>query len=1539
MKKIKDQVPNPFPSLGTSASIGLKIKPIGYDEEIEQFHNTIKNNIGHQAMIFNIVGNFGYGKTLFLNYFKNFYKEDFFCIEYNLEKFESLGSFFLDCIANYEKNYHEKKGLIFFIDETENIFEKEKKQEKVQFLDFLRDLPDGKILNKEGKKVDISYILKKIIIFFGIHPQTAKLIFFERQDLEDRYLTQRLDLDELDYYSSEKIVKVYMAQKEYNYLKWFDKGVITTTYLLTSHVNKQRHKLTQKNPRIFLEIFFKLFDYITTQKLKKLSINILIDLINERAISIGAADSSDTQASLKLNNPKEYSRILQNISESDKNTINSYIFNARWNYVDEKDRPYLDEYKSLFETQYGYIMQKQVFKELKSLDLKKKLKDQIRSLPRIRIFNNECSNDECFLVFETSFYGLENNLIKGFFDDNNVKSGDFFRLRNEYLELFFDYVDSKADSGLYDYLKTKNKSNFFFKKLFSNYSSPNLDDPSINKKECQLSFKNLIGDTIKKKYTSLELSLFPFLTKWERYNIYFIKDSEIEIFNNILGSIIENQYNDTSVCEIIILEPYINERKIEAKISIDIEFINKIRIIHPDLDEFGALIGNNPNKTNKLLNSYLIDSRILSVKELLDKSYLIPLTNLKIQNEQNLELFKRIIESDLEYEDQKLFNLSNQEIKKPILNITNYVIHDDNVGIEKAIETLKKFFEVEYDDEYDSYHFKPLFSDFEFHYLNILFRFLRNNNSLSINRNIIDEEIERIVPVSQRKFCKFKEFIPKILQIKKIVKLDNDIIKFINPTKYLKKTIRNLDQIISFDLDNSEKKKYSMILKILGDFLADKVISRNIYDLDFNLNDKNKIDTRDYLVKISFSNYICSKLESYFDSRYIDFNDELVTKLISEIIRFNYLFEKTLKISCPNTNISIKLSYNTLIKQEFNSIQDKIALLLDYIDKIKNFSQNYFETYSKKILKVLGFVYLFSSYFLNEKFIDNEESISKLLIIISDKLNLILEDKNFLEKLKIDDAISFEEISDEEERKLVKVINNIRNDYKKLIDIIERSLYIHYLIKEENEHITHKTVESERWPNWNLKDSLISMNLAKNYSNIIKFGIKYINDLSNQFDKLHNDIKYCLSEISQFCSSDKLTSNLQFYFLNYLVNNKIIDEDEEINKIISNISYNYIYFDYEKEIETISNLLGFDYLLVQFYIKFLDHFLKLTTDEVNIKENYFGSLSQLKEDEIAFLNEIFEVMMTILPKNQREVITKNIDNLPILFKFAYIYYMVQKENVCKSFLYYKLNMPINLPNENKNEEFYKNGLMIKKLSKKFVFNQEIDEDSEISSSISFETQELERIIEFYSKKFGNVIVNDNLIEIFNSLEEFIPLYKLFIKNIEDFKDNVLYCPLILGSDDIKLEFLNEKELNNALNNINSKIKPTKICEIIKGKGDNEVIIDEEFIDRNRNLISNKFNHPLIELKKLLESRKFGISFNEDQFIHSLVKNKIDQNYILDILKDLIDSSFVLENCFGKVKEFFDLYPYNIENLKAFSEIYQNNIDKIMERIKKGYNNA
>lgn len=63
MQTIK-QLPNPFPQLGTPSK-KIKIRPIGYDREVEEIKNFVISNMGKQPLIINILGEYGQGKNNF----------------------------------------------------------------------------------------------------------------------------------------------------------------------------------------------------------------------------------------------------------------------------------------------------------------------------------------------------------------------------------------------------------------------------------------------------------------------------------------------------------------------------------------------------------------------------------------------------------------------------------------------------------------------------------------------------------------------------------------------------------------------------------------------------------------------------------------------------------------------------------------------------------------------------------------------------------------------------------------------------------------------------------------------------------------------------------------------------------------------------------------------------------------------------------------------------------------------------------------------------------------------------------------------------------------------------------------------------------------------------------------------------------------------------------------------------------------------------------------------------------------------------------
>ena len=140
-----------------------------------------------------------------------------------------------------------------------------------------------------------------------------------------------------------------MSQYEYNYLEWFDESVINCIYCLTPFITQQRHVLKQKNPRIFLEIFFKLFEYLRELSNMHLDHKHLIEILFSKTISIGSVSDISNKAILKLHDEELYKKIFSNIKEKDKEIVESYFFNPIWNLIEDKEKQILRRYSNYFD--------------------------------------------------------------------------------------------------------------------------------------------------------------------------------------------------------------------------------------------------------------------------------------------------------------------------------------------------------------------------------------------------------------------------------------------------------------------------------------------------------------------------------------------------------------------------------------------------------------------------------------------------------------------------------------------------------------------------------------------------------------------------------------------------------------------------------------------------------------------------------------------------------------------------------------------------------------------------------------------------------------------------------------------------------------------------------------------------------------------------------------------------------------------------------------------------------------------------------------
>lgn len=1534
MKKL-EQIPNPFPSLGTPASIGLKIKPIGYNKGIDRIHYTIRHNTGHQAMIFNIVGDFGYGKTLFLNYLYDYYSHDYVCETYNLTKFEKLGPFFLEKIKAFNEKYKdEKDGIIFFIDETQNIFLEEKKKEKNAFLDFLRDFPDGKLENKNGQKVDISDDLQKIIVFFALHRETAQLVYRDRQDIGDRCLTQRLDLVELDYYSAHKIIKTYMSQYEYNYLEWFDKSIINCIYCLTPFITHQRHILKQKNPRIFLEIFFQLFEYIRELSDRYLDRKKLIEILSSKTISIGSVSDKSNKAILKLHDEELFKKIFNNIKEHDKEIVESYLFNPIWNLIEDKEKKILRRYLNYFDIRSGFIIESNEFSDLLKHKFEAKIRDLIRNIPVVRIFKDINKSDEAFIIFDDDLYGIKDNTLKETFHLKSFKKGSFCRLRNEFLESLFFYNDAKVASGLYEYLKQKKKSDYFFKVILKDYKSPNPINNNFFKNQKDLTFKNHLGDNTKMGYYSLKLILFPFLDNFEQFNIYFIEDSDIDDIKSILNNINEKQLNNESICEIIILEPYIELHDFKLDLSVDKNYINKIKIFHPNNNEFADLIGYDSNRRNEIINSYFMESRQTSIKELIEKGFLIPLTNIKVQNKQNYKMFKDLVTKNFEYEEQNIFTLTNPDIGSDFSSIKDFLVHTDNFGVERGKKTLKIFFQCEKSESLpNNYKFIPKVSVPEMNYLVELEKLIKNNYNEPINQDIFKKEIGKIIPASQRKYCDFFGLITEILICKKIIKIQDKKIRLIHPKQNLEDIISFLDLIILFDLDEREKIKYRNISNTLrDDFLTDSSLNLTYEALILNNSVTNYKEVANILDKFSFYNYICEKLHNNLQERFIRLDNEINLKLMENLVLIHRNFSETINIVNLTTSEESSIEVKKIHMHYFKKFSVLVRELLEKIENKEIFNFSFKTQYSTDILQFMNLLFLYLSYYKEEN-IDTflKSSNGEIFNSIYKRGLELNQDTEFINQIN-----SF--TTTEENINIKKIIQDIT--------LINKFLEVSYEFHENR--IEDQTLQDYIEENYNISEeknwrtALISKNLSLQYSNLITLYNTHLKTEIKKFKELGIRLTKTLKKIYEYCNIEKeskLTEYYNLYLLNLLKNRKLIKVDEKLAQLFSHVNY-YVFFSYNNEFNLLIRLLKNNLDLTNFYLKFVDHYLTLAYQEDKYLE-LFKSQCSLIDESSSLLCQIYNEILKLIPQKDKNILSDfKVSNL---FKFVLILLFLQNNDISRKFIYFYLNYEsseeptkiiMNIP-EDLNKIYYEKGFFNKEIVSKYEFDIKTGEDKEIDNFVKYELNDIDLILKLYIdifKKSNNEIY---LINEYNSLENYIPKYNIFEEIDEKLENSKKFCPLGFIDQKYKVEFFKKEKIEISFNNLISDIKsPQKLCLFEEILESSTKLIEEKFIDNRKNYISPYFSHPLIEMKSLIDSNSFGVSKDKKNLINLFLKKSINKQDLIDISEDFIHSNRKLEKCFEKTQEFLNqLNDTELTQFKNFTSKFSNNIEELKKIIK------
>lgn len=265
------KIPNPFPQVGAPG--GKKISPVGYDLELEEIKELIKNNAGRQLIIINIIGEYGQGKTTIIEELREKFSKSedeggwgkLEVIYKDLDKIPDLADILQKA---YNQAKQKESGILIFLDEAQKLIEKREGEESTlsdeekKFLNDLRSLVDNKI-----EKIDSN---KYFVLLLSLHPETFKYYFDvisgltedekvskrAREDVTERVVVKRYDLRDLDYFSAYEIIRRYMESEGYKIEDFFDESVINSIFAITPRVHEGRVGVNKKNPRTYVQIFF-----------------------------------------------------------------------------------------------------------------------------------------------------------------------------------------------------------------------------------------------------------------------------------------------------------------------------------------------------------------------------------------------------------------------------------------------------------------------------------------------------------------------------------------------------------------------------------------------------------------------------------------------------------------------------------------------------------------------------------------------------------------------------------------------------------------------------------------------------------------------------------------------------------------------------------------------------------------------------------------------------------------------------------------------------------------------------------------------------------------------------------------------------------------------------------------------------------------------------------------------------------------------------------------------------------------------------------
>lgn len=750
--------PNPFPELGTPSA--KRISPVGYDKELNEIHELIAHNVGHQPILINLIGEFGRGKTTIIEHLKDMFsknEDDGGWGKLTVVEKDLTGIPDLEIILSETYNEYDEKtpGILLILDEGQRIVSDEisKKmddegaveltKEQESFLNKLRDFTDGKI-----KGVDI----QKFVICFAIHPETDRLLFGKsgRLDVFERERTKTYHLRDVDYYSAYEIVNRYLETEEYSLNDTFDESVIYSLFALLPWIEVQSTGSAKRSGRTLAQIFFNLFELTRKfeRKISQEDINsILVDKNPE--LRFGSVIVS-------LKNADMYTSIRSGLDGIEKELWDYLVFHPKWHI--ETDIP--DGFKDVISNFEHAFNREGILIKCEKYDdcvnsLNKDTQGKFMELERERIYYN----DSCtFLIFtDIADKDIKDDIYKV------SEPTKVYRLSDEYLRTIFEFkpdVESKFANEIRKYLD--DDVNARIRKVYRNIKKLGLSESSCAH---GTSYKYLNGSYDILRGVGYDIALFFHPYQYSENLNEYLETVRIEI-------------DDSSVdIGIIILDPYNQDAPFKDVVEIR-KMKNRLFIERIEKQSLGKILGGDTSDVEKIIE----DSIKVFVQEAVLKGFTIPFVGLKEKAKNKKEWLWGLVKEDIirsiKSESQRRFEGKTTRYQSAVIN--GFKIEDDKVdGVDGQLsdiarETMSEF--VEFDS--DGHIIYPKISKYELNFLNLFGE-----------RKVPEDEFKRTLYNYFATYSRIKpvyDFLYQLLDTRKLVKIEDESIVLIEPANLLK---------------------------------------------------------------------------------------------------------------------------------------------------------------------------------------------------------------------------------------------------------------------------------------------------------------------------------------------------------------------------------------------------------------------------------------------------------------------------------------------------------------------------------------------------------------------------------------------------------------------------------------------------------------------------------------------------------------------------------------------------------------------------------